>query len=398
MKDIVIVANFVAGLQGQDNNRFSYLAGLLSKVADVELVTSDFHHASKSKRTGDYSKFPFRVTLLEEPGYPKNVCLQRFRSHAVFGQNVAKYLRERKKPDLIYAAVPSLDAAKAAADYAKENNVRFIVDIQDLWPEAFKMVFHLPVISDLIFAPMNRTANAIYAQADEIVAVSGTYCQRAKRVNTKDADTHTVFLGTRLADFDANVNCYERPEKPGDELWLAYCGTLGASYDLTCVLDALALIRQRGLTPPKFVVMGDGPRKAEFEGYAQGRELDVWFTGRLPYAEMCGLLCACDMTVNPIVKGSAGSIINKHADYAASGLPVLNTQESPEYRDLVDEYRMGFNCENGNAADLAEKLMTLVADRSLRAEMGRSARRCAEERFDREWSYQSIVDLLIKGE
>ncbi len=36
--------------------------------------------------------------------------------------------------------MPSLDVAKVAAKYAKENNIRFIIDIQDLWPEAFRMV------------------------------------------------------------------------------------------------------------------------------------------------------------------------------------------------------------------------------------------------------------------
>ena len=296
---------------------------------------------------------------------------------------------------MIYCAVPSLDAAKAAADYARENNVRFIIDIQDLWPEAFKMVFRVPVISDLIFAPMKRKADAVYKQADEIVAVSRTYCERAMRVNTKCSTSHTVFLGTRLADFDANVSRYQPPEKAEGERWLAYCGTLGNSYDLTCVFDALALIQQRGIVPPKFIIMGDGPRQAEFKAYAEKLNLNVQFTGRLPYAEMCGLLCACDMTVNPITKGAAGSIINKHADYAASGLPVLNTQESPEYRNLVDEYKIGLNCENGNAKDLAEKLIYLMADPELCLRMGDNARRCAEECFDREHSYQKIEQIIL---
>lgn len=71
---------------------------------------------------------------------------------------------------------------------------------------------------------------------------------------------------------------------------------------------------------------------------------------------MTGILCACDIAVNPIKAKSAGSIINKVADYAAAGLPVINTQECEEYRNLVENYKIGFNCENNNANDLAEKL------------------------------------------
>ena len=72
MKDVVIVANFVSGLDGKDNNRFSYLAEKLSSDCSVELISSDFYHTKKCKREGDYSFFSYKVTLLHEPGYPKS--------------------------------------------------------------------------------------------------------------------------------------------------------------------------------------------------------------------------------------------------------------------------------------------------------------------------------------
>ena len=42
--DIVIIANFCGNLDGSDNNRFVYLAPILEKDCDVELITSDFNH------------------------------------------------------------------------------------------------------------------------------------------------------------------------------------------------------------------------------------------------------------------------------------------------------------------------------------------------------------------
>ena len=106
---------------------------------------------------------------------------------------------------------------------------------------------------------------------------------------------------------------------------------------------------------------------------------------------MCGWLAACDIAVNPIMHNAAQSIINKHGDYAASGIPVLNTQECREYRDLVNEYKMGFNCKNGDAEGLANKLQRLIKDKSLRLQMGKNARKCAEERFDRKHSYLDLI-------
>lgn len=397
MKDIVIIANFCRDFSETDNGRFMYLCKELSREHSVEIITTDFNHGKKKPKEPLVHNWPFKITFLHDPGYKKNISIKRFMSHRKWGKNVKKYLKERKKPDVIYCSVPSLTGPLAAAKYCEKNGIKFIVDIQDLWPEAFKMVLRIPVVSDIIFAPFNWLANGIYKRADEIVAVSDTYVKRGLSVSKKCSQGHSVFLGTRLETFDgfAKESAVERPQ---GELWLGYCGTLGASYDITCVIDALVIVREKGFESPKFMIMGEGPRKDEFEAYAAKKGVNATFTGRLPYDEMCGILCACDMVVNPITKGAAQSIINKHSDYAASGLPILNTQESAEYRALVTEYNMGFNCENNNAEEIAEKIIFLIQNPNERETLGKNARRCAEEKFDRKNTYGEIIDLILQGE
>ena len=393
LKDVVIIANFVGGLHGTDNNRFSYLANMLCKDNDVELIASDFCHGEKARRS-DIFKFPFKITLLKEPGYKKNICLKRFWSHYVWGKNVIKYLKSRKKPDVVYCAVPSLTAPAKVSEYCKKNGIRFIIDVQDLWPEAFQMVLKNSLIGKLIFFPFNYLANKAYQNADEIVAVSQTYLKRALSANKKGAKGFAVFLGTDLKIFDDNVKKNFIEKSNGKEIRIAYCGTLGRSYDLTCVFDALNILKKNGHDNIKFVVMGDGPLRNLFENYARYLNLDVEFTGHLPYSQMCGRLCSCDIAINPIMPRAAQSIINKHADYAAAGLPVVSTQESPEYCTLIDSYRMGFNCQNGDASGLAQSIEHLALLSNLRMIMGQNARKCAEELFDRSERYPVIVNLI----
>ena len=394
MKDALIIAHFCGDFDRQGNNRFNCLANLFSDFFDVELVTSDFSHLEKAKRSapGTGSQ-KFKVTLVPEPPYQKNVSFRRVYSHYMMSRSLKRYLSRRKKPDVIYCAVPSLDAAYVAAMYAEKNKVRFILDVEDLWPEAFKMVFNIPVFSDLVFCPFARKANAIYQRADEVVAVSRTYADRAVAVNGKRKQGHSVFLGTELKDFD-KFAAASKYDKPTGEIWLAYIGTLGHSYDLTTVIDALAILRKKGIHNIKFVVMGDGPLRRRFEGYAKEREIYRDFTGKLAYPDMVRLLSICDIAANPIARGAAQSIINKVGDYAAAGLPVLSTQECPEYRNLVDQYNIGFNCANNDPEDLADKLLLLYKDEELRATMGRNNRRLAEEKFDRARTYPPIVDLV----
>lgn len=394
-KDIVIIANFSGNLDGSDNNRFVYLAQMLVGNCNVELITSDFNHMAKKHRDCVIKECSCKITLLHESGYSKNISLRRFFSHWVWGRNVKKYLRSREKPDVVYCAVPSLTGALAAAKYCERNNVKFLIDIQDLWPEAFKMVFHVPIISNLLFLPFRRMADGIYSRADEIIAVSQTYVETALKVSTKCRNGHAVFLGTELEIFDKNAFHNAISAKPDGELWLAYCGTLGSSYDLTCVFDALEIISGKGIRAPKFIIMGDGPRRAEFENYAKRKGIYCEFMGLLPYDEMCGIIKSCDIVVNPITCAAAQSIINKHADYAAGGIPVLSTQENAEYKEMVEHYRMGFNCRNNDSHDLAEKMIQLIQDRDMRNCMGENARRCAEEKFDRRHSYQEIWQMIL---
>ena len=398
MKDIVIIANFCRNFSETDNGRFTYLCKELSKKHSVEIITNDFNHDLKKHKGPLKHNWPFTITFLHEPGYKKNISLQRFKSHHVWGKMVATYLSERKRPDVIYCAVPSLTASYEAAKFCGENNIRFIIDIQDLWPEAFQMVFNVPVLSTVLFAPFKRRADEIYKRADAICAVSQKYVDRALSINKKCSKGHAVFLGTNLETFDANAKSAKPPLKKSnqDELWLGYCGSLSASYDIPCVISALKTLKEQGIKIPRFIIMGDGARRAEFEKDARKSDIDVAFLGALPYDQMCAQIVQCDMVVNPIVKGSAASIINKHGDYASSGLPVLNTQDSLEYRKLVDQYHMGFNCLNGNAKDLSEKIQVLIENKVLRQEMGKNARQCAEEKFDRKNSYKELLETILE--
>ena len=395
-KKILIIANFTKLPWEQGNSRFPYIINLIDKEKyDVELVTSSFSHGEKRQRENKSNDMDldYKITLIDEPGYKKNVSLKRFYSHYVFAKNVEKHLGEIEKPDIIYCAVPSLDVAKVAAKFAENNDIKFVIDIQDLWPEAFKMVFNIPVLSDIIFYPMKKTANYIYSKANSIVAVSKTYANRAAVVNKKFDKKLPVFLGTDLETFD-NAKKVHEIVWDDDVVRLAYIGTLGHSYDIKCIIDAIKILNEKGLKNILFIVMGDGPLKESFEAYSKENNVNCEFTGRLAYEEMVGRLCACDIAINSITKGAAQSIINKVGDYAASGLPVVNNQESKEYRKLVEDYQIGFNVENSNPQEMAEKIELLYKDKELRKRLGENNRKLAEEKFDRNHTYKVIKELL----
>ena len=398
MKDILLITNYWHFECEKASSRYYTLANMIVESRHrLEIITSTFYHATKKHRQYEerfLNSFPYKITMVHEPGYAKNISITRLISHKIFAENVLKYIKNRKKPDVIYCVIPSLDVANLVAKYANRNNIKLIIDIQDLWPEAFRMAFDIPIISDLLFYPLKIKANNAYKAADEIVAVSDTYVERALTVNKKCEKGHSVYLGIELSKFDVFASKTNQIEKPSDEIWLAYIGALGHSYDLITVIDALKILRDQGIRNIKFIVMGDGPLKTIFKNHAETQNVNVEFTGLLNYEKMVSILTRCDIAVNPIIKNSVASIINKVADYAAAGLPVLNTQESAEYRKIIKNEVIGFNCENGNPYDLADKLKILCKNEKLRKKMGMNNRRLAERKFDRHKTYFQILELL----
>lgn len=400
--DIVIIAQFLGNIEGKNNysSRFVYLAEMLAnenKSNKIEIVTSDFIHGLKRHTKSKNSYLWGTMTFCHEKGYKKNICFKRFFSHYELSKNIEDYLISRDLPDVIYVAVPSLDVAYVAAKFCRKHHIRLIVDIQDLWPEAFKMVFNIPIISNFIFYPMKKKADYIYKSANNIVAVSETYAKRGIEVNGKCQVGTTVFLGTDLETFDAQrENLFEKTliqKDSNNEVFLAYCGTLGHSYDLNAIFEALYILKKRNINY-KLIVMGDGPLKDKFKKYSDKLDIPVFYTGMLNYSLMVKQMCVCDIAINPISHGAAQSIINKHADYAAAGLPIISTQENEEFKCLLDNYKMGINCDNCDCYKLADKIEELIKNENLRIEMGKNARKCAEEKFDRKKSYKELVDVI----
>lgn len=391
MKDIVIISNYIHFKNEIGNSRFIYLADKLKETEKVEIITSTFYHRTKKQRTFKEKEMQegYSVKLIYEPGYKKNISLKRIYSNYVIATNIVKYLKKRKRPDVIYCAVPPTIIGKKVAKFAKKNNIRFIIDIQDLWPEAYKIAFNIPIISDILFYPIKRQAEYTYKNADEIIAVSETYLNRAKTVNRNVTQGLAVYLGTDLEKFDKYK---EKKIDKDKEIQIVYMGTLGNSYDIEFVIDAIDKVNDSNL---KFIIIGDGIHRQRFECYAKSKKINYEFTGNLNYKDMVKRLCLCDIAVNPIKSGSAGSIINKVGDYAAAGLPVLNTQDSEEYKKLVEQYQIGYNCKTVD--EIAEKIKKLIEDEVLRNKMGKNNRKLAEERFDRNVTYNKIIET-IKGD
>ena len=401
MKKKIAVISMGVKLNGEKGySRFRYIGDFLSDAGyQVDLITTTFQHWEKAQRDIDAIKkedYKFQLKFIYEPGYRKNIDLRRIRSHSIAAKNLTKLLEKEGDYDLIYCEIPPNDVALAAAEYAKKKGIPFVPDVNDLWPEAMRMVLDIPVVSDILFYPLQRDAEKVYSLVSGIIGTSDEYRDRPLKNQKLDVPRKTVYVGNEIAEFDRGVEKYgPEIQKPEGEFWVSYAGTIGTSYDIRTMVLAGKELLDRGMSQIKIRILGGGPLKDELENLAKEQGcVNVEFVGYAPYPKMAAYLAKSDILVNSFVKKAPQSIVTKIGDYLAAGKPMINTCMSPEFRQKVENDGFGINILPEDVKILADAIAELYEDRDGCRIMGEKARKIAEEQFDRPESYKKIIELI----
>ena len=380
--------------------RFRYLCEFLVKKGyEVDLITTTFQHWEKKQRdleSVDQKSYPFGIKFIYEPGYRKNIDLRRVRSHKIAAENLRKLLEKEGDYDLIYAEIPPNDVALAAAEYAHRNKIPFVADVNDLWPEAMRMVFDIPIVSDLLFYPLKRDAEKVYSLTSGVIGTSDEYRDRPFLNQKRDVLKETVYVGNEISVFDREAEQHaDEVQKEEGTFWVTYAGTIGTSYDIrTMVLAAEELMKQ-GKTKIRFQILGDGPTREMLENLAKERKIqNVKFTGYVPKEQMAAYLVKSDVLINSFVRKAPQSIVTKIGDYLAAGKPMINTCMSPEFRKKVEQDGFGINIEPEDVRELVNAVEWMYENEAERNDMGNRARKIAEEQFDRPVSYGKIEAMI----
>ena len=380
--------------------RFRYLCEFLVKKGyEVDLITTTFQHWEKKQRdleSVDQKSYPFGIKFIYEPGYRKNIDLRRVRSHKIAAENLRKLLEKEGDYDLIYAEIPPNDVALAAAEYAHRNKIPFVADVNDLWPEAMRMVFDIPIVSDLLFYPLKRDAEKVYSLTSGVIGTSDEYRDRPFLNQKRDVLKETVYVGNEISVFDREAEQHaDEVQKEEGTFWVTYAGTIGTRYDIrTMVLAAEELMKQ-GKTKIRFQILGDGPTREMLENLAKERKIqNVKFTGYVPYEQMAAYLVKSDVLINSFVRKAPQSIVTKIGDYLAAGKPMINTCMSPEFRKKVEQDGFGINIEPEDVRELVNAVEWMYENEAERNDMGNRARKIAEEQFDRPVSYGKIEAMI----
>jgi hypothetical protein len=298
----------------------------------------DFDHGEKKYKNNYENE---RIHYLHVPSYKKNLSVKRLYSHICFALQLKQFLQNQKiKPDIIYCAMPTSTAAVVCGAYCRKNNIRFVIDVVDLWPDSLFPVNSFFKLFKWLFIPWKYLTINAYKNADFIIGESKKYVQIASKYNPS-VPARTIYLGIDKEQIEllrgrSNIVI----EKPDNEIWICYAGSLGNSYDFDVLLNAVKNLNN--ICNYKLLFIGDGERRIYLEDKIKELDLDGIITGFVTYSDYLKYLSYCDVGVNIFKKNTLVVHSYKFNDYVASNLFIVNSLKG-ETAELIDTYKIGLN-------------------------------------------------------
>ncbi len=283
--------------------------------------------------------------------------------------------------DLVFSfEVSPMTQVKIGCGYAKKHKVPHFVYVQDLWPENVETV--TGIHSRLVIGPIDRMVDKIYRQADKIFVTSPSFVKAVTGRRVPVDPQKVIYWPQYAEEFYRPLEKQPAEQIPDDGSFkIAFTGNIGTAQGLDVLPQAAALLKDENV---RFVIVGDGRYKAEFEKHID--ELGVRdrfiMVPRVPAEQVPQILSACDAGFISFNKTSLWemTIPAKLQSYMACGKAII-ASASGETERVIEEARCGICTEIGNAEKLAEGIRSMLDQDT--AELGRRSREYFEAHFDK---------------
>ena len=300
-------------------------------VKQVKVYCADFSHHQKHYVNLEHPDFqPIAV-----PAYRQNISFHRIFSYWIFALKVAvnPALRDCS---LLYFCVPANELAMIALWYKLFFRKTVVLDVVDLWPEAFPLS---PWCNDGIKWLLNVTSrplrNWLFRQSHLIITQSAYFKQKI----AAPPNSQVVLMGT-THQVDRRLKTAHRHSLQA-QINILYLGSINAINDLDSLIAILACLKQHRAV--HLSVIGGGKRLPYLQQQVEDLGISSCFHGICfdPAIKNQEFL-RCHFGYNGYVPATEVAISYKSLEYLAHGLPLLNSTKG-DTRQLVETEGCGLN-------------------------------------------------------
>jgi glycosyltransferase involved in cell wall biosynthesis len=290
--------------------------------------------------------------------------------------------------DVLHACNPP-DTIFVIGAFYKLLGKKFVFDHHDINPELYEAKFGKRGFGHRLLGALERMT---FNTADMVISTNESYRNIAIGRGGKDPrDVFVVRSGPDLARIK------QVPPNPalrkGRKYLVGYVGVMGKQEGIDLLVQAVQLIvHHLGRTDIQFGLVGAGTELPAMRELAKELRVAeyITFTGRTPDAELLEMLNTADICVNPDRANEMNdrSTMNKVMEYMALGKPIVQFDLT---EGRVSAGEASWYARPNDVADLAQKMVSLLADESQRRRMSAIGR----DRIERVLAWQHEAPRLI---
>jgi glycosyltransferase involved in cell wall biosynthesis len=249
-------------------------------------------------------------------------------------------------------------------------------------------------------AIQHRLARFALRRCDRLIVITPGLRDYLARWYRTAADRMFVMSGgtdTELFSPRERLDCRRRHGLSPDADYVGFVGTFYRYQGLSCLLEAMAIIRE-SRPSCKLLLVGDGEAAQELRDQA-GRlglaEAVIW-TGRVPYQDVAELIGITDVCVAPFTADRGETSPVKIFDYLACGRPVV-ASAIPSVSQIMGREQGVVLVPPDQAKELAAALLRLLADPEEARRLGRQGRQFVEQCCTWPVLMERLRDYLQEG-
>jgi glycosyltransferase involved in cell wall biosynthesis len=298
--------------------------------------------------------------------------------------------------DVVFASSSPLTIGLAGATASRAHRSPFVFEIQDLWPA-------LPIALGVLKGKREIEAAEwlelkLYDAAEYVIVCSEGSGDSLRARGVAD---EKIVLIPNIADighFRPGLSAPEFRERHGlDGKFVAiYAGAMGITNGLDQLVDAAAVLQNRGEERVVIAAAGNGTERERLERKSAELGLRTMvFLPDIPRDEIPKVVGSADATItafapNPLLETNSP---NKFFDSLSAGKPTI-VNLSGWLRRLVEENDAGLYVPGDDAEALADALVDLAGRPEDAKRMGENARRLAEREFARDLLADRFADTI----
>ena len=376
MKKIWIMNHYATEMYENEGGRHYWFAKQLIKYGyrPVIFCANTFH--TKNQQIAIEQK---KYTIKQKNGIPfifiktssyKGNGISRIKNMFLFAFNllkVAKKMGKIEKPDIIIASSVHPLTCVSGILLAKKLKIPCIVEIRDLWPEAiffFNKLKENSILGKLLLSGERW----IYRKADAIIFTKEGDVDHIKEMKWDVSKKNPISLskcyyinnGVDLEDFYKSIETNQLVDIKNDEFKVIYAGAIRPVNDVTKLVEAAKILKQKGYSNIRIYIYGRGSEEEKIKEKIAIENIDnVIMKGfvqkkYIPYILSCSSVNILNYSQTQY-NWKRGNSSNKMFEYMASGKPIISTVHMGY--DLIERYQVGFSLKENTPNDLAEAII-----------------------------------------